>query len=84
MYEREYLQAKQELLVALNELEDTLAPETIAIVKESLLAMEQAAQSIRLALNEDPNNPSLERMLLATYRSEVSLLKQAVQLAYES
>ncbi len=82
--EQEYLGAKEELLNALKAQEASLSPETVATVEANLAVIEGAVRDIRLALADDPDNPHLERILLATYRNEVRLLHQAVHLANES
>ena len=85
--EQEYAALKEELLVALRARQESMdegALETLAIVEENLAIIENAVSTINFALTEDPDSSELERMLHAAYRSEVNLLRQAVQLTDES
>lgn len=85
--EKEYGQAKEErqkLLKALREVESSLPPGVLATIEENLEVIEKAVLDIRTAMADEPNNPLLERMLIATYRSEVALLHQAVRFANRS
>ena len=43
-----------------------------------------AVTDIQLALVEHPDNPQLERLLIAAYQNEVSLLRQAMELVDKS
>lgn len=79
--DQHYLAAKEELLNALREQEDSLSPETVATVEANLAIIEEAVGEIQMALAEHPDNPHLERMLIAAYQSELSLLHQMVRLA---
>lgn len=81
--EQEFLDAKAALLVELEASRDSLSAETIATVEESLTIMEEAVHDVHLALADEPDNPQLERMLMATYKSQVDMLRQAVILANE-
>ncbi len=76
-------QAKAVLLEALEEEETSLSPETVVAIRDNLVIIEQAVDDIQLALEEDPKNPYLTQMLLATYVREVELLQQAVQLTQQ-
>lgn len=80
----EYSAARQELLAALDETEGALAPEVRDAIVDNLRLIEQAVTDIRLALDEHPNNPQLERLLLATYRTEMAVLQEAVRVARSS
>ena len=80
----EYIKAKQDLLDQLYAESATLPASAIATVEENLRIIDSAVAEIRVALADDPENPQLERMLVATYKSQVDLLQQAVYLAHES
>ena len=82
--EQEYRAAKAGLLDALNRREGVLSAETVSTIEENLAVIESAVIEIRTAMADYPDNPHLERMLLATYRNEVHLLREAVRLANES
>lgn len=73
-------EAKEKLLEALRAQEDTLSPEVIAAVEESLAVIENAISDLQMALLDDPENPHLENMLIAVYESEMGLLEQALRL----
>ena len=79
--EEECEKARQDLREALERCEELLPPETLAVIEGNLTVIEQAAQDIRFALAEEPDNEHLERMLAATYRHELALVRQAVRLA---
>lgn len=76
--ERDYLAAKDALLEELRGAEDRLSPEVVAAVEENLRVIEDAVSEIRVALNDNPDDVLLERLLVATWRSEIDLLQQAV------
>ena len=82
--EREYQKAKSELLIALDARAESLAPETLATVRENLVIIESALADIQYALSENPDDPVLEQMLYAAYQYEVNLLHLAVRLANNS
>lgn len=81
--EQEFLDAKAALLAELEASRDALSPEAIATVEESLEIMEEAVLDVHVALADEPDNPQLERMLIATYKSQVEMLRQAVLYANE-
>ena len=77
------MDAKAALLAELEASREALSPEAIATVEESLEIMEDAVLDVRVALADEPDNPQLERMLIATYKSQVEMLRQAVLYANE-
>lgn len=81
--ESEYRAAKAELVAALDAKSSALAPETLQTIQENLVVIESALAEIQIALNENPGDADLERMLYAAYRYEVELLHQAIRLADE-
>ena len=56
---------------------EELDPETVKVVMENMQIMDQATAQIREALDKDPRNRGLERMLMASYHKQVKLLRQA-------
>lgn len=82
--EQDYRNAKATLLDTLRSPDSNVSEETLATIEESLEVIGKAVADIRLALEENPNNPHLERMLLATYNAEINLLHQAVRLTGKS
>ena len=69
--EREYASATGELLSALEARRDSLAPETLVTVEESL----------REAVRADPANNDLTQMLTATHKRKVDALRRVVRLS---
>lgn len=77
----QYLAARDELMALLDERKSDIAPETYAVVAENLSVIASAVSEIEVALAAQPESVKLEQMLYAAYRSEVNLLRQAVQLS---
>lgn len=75
--EVEFRRARESLLAELEAREESLDPDTVRVVVENLRLMEEAAAEIRIALGENPDNPNLQRMLMASYRKQVGLLQKA-------
>lgn len=75
--EARFLAASQELLTGLEG--QRLAPETMAIVRRNLEVIDAAIAELRAALERDPGNGELTRMLLATYQRKIELLEQAAR-----
>lgn len=78
--EADYAQARESLLEALDARKEELPEELVATIEENLNIIENAVVDIHRALEESPENPELERMLHAAYRSEMTLLQTVVQL----
>lgn len=77
--EARFLAASQELLDGLER--QSLSPETMAIVRRNLTAIDAAIVELHAALERDPGNGELNRMLLATYQRKIDLLEQAARSA---
>lgn len=71
-----YASARSALVTAIDARRDALQPETVAAVERNLVVIDQAIADIETALRDDPGNPRLERMLLASYRREIDLLQR--------
>jgi predicted anti-sigma-YlaC factor YlaD len=78
--EEDYARASDELLAALHERRDSFAPETIESVEKNLAVIDAALAEVREALRHDPENPELTRMLAATHRKKVDVLRRVVKL----
>src|SRR5262249_4751400 len=76
----QYIDARDQLVALLEQRRNQIAPETLAVVEENLKGISSAVGQIQLALSKEPQSHQLERMLYTAYRSEVDLLRQAVQL----
>jgi len=78
--EQGYARATDELMAALNERRDSLSPETRASVDRNLAVIDQALKEIRDALQKEPGNRELTRMLASTHRKKVDVLRRMVKL----
>ncbi len=79
--EQGYARAADELLAALAERRDSLSPETRASVERNLAVIDQALKEIRDALQKEPGNRELTRMLASTHRKKVDVLRRVVKLS---
>jgi predicted anti-sigma-YlaC factor YlaD len=78
--EDDYARASADLLAALHERRDSFSPETIESVEKNLAVIDTALAEVREALRHDPENPELTRMLAATHRKKVDVLRRVVKL----
>ncbi len=76
-----YQETKSELRSAYDESKEGLPLEIAEPLEQDLNLVESAIAEIGAALASDPDNESLKRMLVATYRNEMMLLKRALHLA---
>ena len=81
--ERDYEVAANALLEALQQRRPALRPETLASIEGNLEVIDRALTEVRLALAKDPGNPELNRMLVATHRKKVDVLRRVVKLSTE-
>jgi anti-sigma factor RsiW len=79
--EREYEAAANALLEALQQRSARLQPETLAAVRANLDVIDRALAEVRAALVQNPSNPELNRMLVATHRKKVDVLRRVVKLS---
>lgn len=82
--EQGYARATAELLAALAERRDSLSPETRASVDRNLAMIDQALKEIRDALQKEPGNRDLTRMLASTHRKKVDVLRRVVKFSGSS
>ena len=78
--ELEYCEARTELMAAIDARGGALSSETMQTVEESLRLIDDAVAEIRVALEDDPENPQLMRMLMATHEKGLNLLGKAARL----
>jgi predicted anti-sigma-YlaC factor YlaD len=78
--ERDYDAAAASLLEALQQRKGRLQPETLAAVEANLAVIDRALAEVRQALVQDPSNPELGRMLVATHRKKVDVLSRVLKL----
>jgi hypothetical protein len=79
--ERDYENAANALLEALQERQSEISPETLVRVRANLEVIDRALAELREALVKDPQNPELSHMLVATHRKKVDVLRRVVRLS---
>jgi hypothetical protein len=79
--ERQYEDAANALLEALQKRQAQLQPETLAVVRKNLEVIDRALAEVREELVRNPSNPELSRMLVATHRKKVDVLRRVVKLS---
>lgn len=77
--ERDYEKAAAALLEKVRARQDELPPQTVQQVEESLRTIDAALGQIRAALREQPADPGLHLMLVATHRKKVEVLRRVVE-----
>jgi len=78
---RDYEDAANALLQALQRRRTLLRPEDLARVEANLEVIDRALEEVRQALVKDPASPELNRMLVATHRKKVDVLRRVVRLS---
>jgi len=79
--ERDYEAAANALLEALQKRQAEIQPETLVAVRANLEVIDRALAEVREALVKDPSSPELNRMLVATHRKKVDVLRRVVRLS---
>ena len=79
--EREYEEAANALLEALQRHRGALPAEDLARVESNLQVIDRALAEVREALVKNPKDPQLNRMLVATHRKKVDVLRRVVRLS---
>ena len=77
--EVEYLRAKEALWVAVYSHRDELSPLQLELVESNLRVIDGAVRQLRDALQKDPEDPQLQKMLLANHRRGLDLLWDLVR-----
>ena len=73
-----YAKARAGMLDALAKRKESLSPETEAALRETLAVIDNSVHELNLALADDPENPALLHMMVATRDKELNLLEQLV------
>jgi hypothetical protein len=79
--ERDYEMAANALLEVLQQRRPALRLETLATIEGNLQVIDRALYEVRLALVKNPANLELNRMLVATHRKKVEVLRRVVKLS---
>jgi hypothetical protein len=79
--ESDYLRAVNDLSAALESQKESLSPETIRTLRESIKIIDAAILEARSALAADPANKTLMEMLANSYEQKVDLLKRTTEMA---
>ena len=82
--EADFLAARDELLAALEGRRHELSPGMLSTVETNLGVIDGAIVELARALERDPDNPRLTRLLAAACRKELELLRQATTLPSDS
>jgi anti-sigma factor RsiW len=77
----DYEEAASALLAALQRRRAVLPAEDLARVEANLEVIDRALAEVRQALVKDPASPELNRMLVATHRKKVDVLRRVVRLS---
>jgi hypothetical protein len=77
--EGEYEKAAAALLARLEERKGSLSPETLKAVEANLAVIDGALREVRAALEEDPGNPGLVRMLASTHQKKIDVLQRVAR-----
>jgi hypothetical protein len=81
LVESDYLRAVNDLTATLESEQESLSPETIAKLRESIKVIDAAILEARNALAADPANRTLIQMLANSYEQKVDLLKRTTEMA---
>ena len=76
----QYTEVREDLVAAVNERLHRLDSETREIVKRNLLQIRQSMTQINAALEGDPENILLQRLLLSVYQEELRVLSNVNQM----
>lgn len=75
--EEEWTAASDDVFKALEQSHPNLDPATKDVVRQNLEIIDEAVRKIHRALEDDPSNPHLQRLLTAEYKRRSALLRRA-------
>ncbi len=78
--ETDYVRATGQLMDALSARRSGLSPETVKAVDDNLKTIDDALRQIRVALDKDPGNRQLTKMLASTHQKKLDLLLRLLKL----
>jgi len=78
--ETDYVRATGQLMSALNARREGLSPETARAVDENLKTIDDALRQIREALEKDPGNRQLTKLLASTHQKKLDFLLRLLKL----
>lgn len=70
----DFVQARTDLAMAVESQLAQLSPETSQVVAENMIKIDQALDEINAALDKNPNNVLLQRLLMSTYADQLMVL----------
>lgn len=79
--ELEYERATSQLLAALNSKRSTMSPEAQKTLDDTIAAIDGGLRDVRAALQTDPQNAKLTKMLAATHQKKLDLLLRLIRLS---
>jgi len=79
--EGEYVRATDSLKAALEARRGSLSPETLRTVDQDLRVIDTALDSLRGALEKEPGNEELSRLLISTHRRKLDVLRNVTRLS---
>jgi anti-sigma factor RsiW len=79
--EAEYVRATNQLLQVLNDRKRQMPAEDAKALDVNLLKIDASLREVRAALDKDPQNPKLTRMLASTHQKKLDLLLRLIRLS---
>lgn len=76
---QQYQQVRQRIQQTLHLNKEELSPETVSVLEKNIAVIDDAVAEINKALSEDPENPNLKLMLVATQRQAADLLESIAE-----
>ena len=81
--ENQYASAISDLLAALEADRDRLAPETVRLIEENLVIIDEAIRHSLTALEATPQSEPLQQAVMSSYERKLDFLRQAAAITAE-
>jgi hypothetical protein len=81
--ENQYASAISDLLAALEADRDRLAPETVRLIEENLVIIDEAIRQSLTALQATPQSEPLQQAVMTSYERKLDFLRQAAAITAE-